>query len=174
MTRDQSRIRQNLVRFYSVLEKLSLGVALFGGIILIVCAVIVIVSVIGRALFDTPVPGDYEFVRVGLAIGIFSFLPYTQIRNEHVSVDTFTFWLPDRVNRVIDGTWDFLLTLIFAAFAVGLWIGMLEMRRFGETLVEFDWPIWPAYGVCAVLCALCALASIASAAARNRAAQWTD
>lgn len=158
-----------LSRLLSLIESLSLVTAFLGGLTMVACAGVVIVSVVGRALFDAPVPGDYEFVRVGLAISIFSFLPYTQIRYEHVSVDTFTLWLPDVMNKIIDGTWDILLAVIFVLFAVGLWIGMLEVRRFGETLTEFDWPIWPIYGVCSVLCGLCAIASVASALARSRA-----
>ncbi|MGD9920787.1 MAG: TRAP transporter small permease [Pseudorhodoplanes sp.] len=157
-------------RSLPLIEKLSLAIAFFGGVVLLACAGIVIVSIAGRAMFDAPIPGDYEFVRVGLAVSIFSFLPYTQIRYEHVAVDTFTLWLPGPVNRVIDGTWDILLAVIFALFAVGLGIGMLEVRRFGETLTEFDWPIWPIYGICSALCGFCAIASAASAFARNRAA----
>ncbi len=170
MRRAQSPSGEMPMRLMRLIDTLAVAVALLGGLILLVCACVVIVSIVGRALFDTPVHGDYEIVRVGLAISIFSFLPYTQIRHEHVNVDTFTLWLPDRVNRAIDGMWDFLLAAIFAAFAVGLWLGMLEVRLFGETLVEFNWPIWPIYGLCSVLCGLCSIASVASAFARKRAA----
>jgi TRAP-type C4-dicarboxylate transport system permease small subunit len=169
---EQGRIAKDgvLSRSLSLIEKLSLSIAFLGGLVLLVCAGIVIVSIVGRALFNQPIPGDYEFVKVGLAICIFSFLPYTQIRHEHVAVDTFTLWLPAPANKVIDGAWDIVLAGTFALFGVGLWIGMLDVRRFGETLTEYDWPIWPVYGICSVLCGFCAVASVASALARGRTA----
>lgn len=161
-----SRMHVALSTFISLLDKLSFIIALLGGGILIIISCVVVVSVTGRWLFSQPIPGDYEFVRLGLAISVFAFLPYTQMRGGHVNVDTFTFWLPDGASRAIDSAWDILLSLIFALFAFGLWIGMLEMRLFGETLVEFGWPIWPVYGVCAFLCSFCAIAGLAGAASR--------
>ncbi|MGD9727402.1 MAG: TRAP transporter small permease [Nitrospiraceae bacterium] len=152
----------SLSRFASMLERLSLAIAVIGGIILLTTACIVIISVVGRALFNQPVPGDYEFVQIGLAVSVFSFLPYTQIQNGHVSVDTFTLWLPSRMNRYIDSAWDILLSLVFALFALGLWAEMLDMRRFGGTLMEVPWPLWPIYGVCAVLCGFYTVTAIAS------------
>mgnify|MGYP002151191863 CR=1 FL=1 len=61
------------------------GVALLLGICLLSTW-----SVLGRALFDSPVMGDVEIVQIICSLAIASFLPYAQMKNAHVIVDFFT------------------------------------------------------------------------------------
>ena len=60
------------------------GVALLLGICLLSTW-----SVLGRALFDSPVMGDVEIVQIICSLAIASFLPYAQMKNAHVIVDFF-------------------------------------------------------------------------------------
>ena len=54
---------------------------------------------------------------------MFAFLPLTQARRGNIVVDTFTGWLPPRIQRAIDAFWD----LVYAAF-MGLVAWRLERR----------------------------------------------
>src|SRR6185436_13310533 len=54
--------------------------AMAGGLILLAMAGMTLASVIGRAFFARPVPGDVELVQIGTAVCIALFLPYTQLR----------------------------------------------------------------------------------------------
>lgn len=134
-------------------ERLAAGLALIGGALICLAAGLVTVSVLGRWLFNRPVPADYELVEVAIGVAVFSFLGYTQARNGHIAVDTFTLAVPARVTRVIDGAWDLLLAACLAFFAWGLFTGGLEARQYGTTLIQLPWPIWPVYLICAVLAA---------------------
>ena len=58
--------------------------------LLCLAAGLVTVSVLGRWLLNRPVPADYELVEVAIGVAAFSFLGYTQARNGHIAVDTFT------------------------------------------------------------------------------------
>ncbi len=144
-------------------EKLAGGLALIGGTLLCLAAGLVSVSVLGRWLFNRPVPADYELVEVAVGVAAFSFLGYTQARNGHIAVDTFTLALPARLTRVIDGLWDLLLAGCLAFFAWGLFTGGLEARQYGTTLIQLPWPIWPVYLTCAALAALACLIGLSVA-----------
>ncbi|HEV7322263.1 MAG TPA: TRAP transporter small permease [Ensifer sp.] len=145
------------------IERLAGGLALIGGTLLCLAAGLVSVSVLGRWLFNRPVPADYELVEVAVGVAAFSFLGYTQARNGHIAVDTFTLALPERLTRVIDGLWDLLLAGCLAFFAWGLFTGGLEARQYGTTLIQLPWPIWPVYLTCAVLAALAAIIGLSVA-----------
>lgn len=148
------------------MEAVAAGLAIAGGVLLVLLALLVVASVLGRWLFGTPVRGDFEFVRIGVAVGVFSFLPYTQLRRGHVAVDTFTARLPGPVTRALDAVWDILLGAFFALFAWRLTLGTLDARLYGETLTQFPWPVWPVYGASAALCAVGAVAAVGAARAR--------
>ena len=73
------------------------GVALLLGICLLSTW-----SVLGRALFDSPVMGDVEIVQIICSLAIASFLPYAQMKNAHVIVDFFTHGASARTRAVLD------------------------------------------------------------------------
>lgn len=158
----ESREAVNVPRRREV-ERLAGGLALVGGTLLCLAAGLVSVSVLGRWLFNRPVPADYELVEVAVGVAAFSFLGYTQARNGHIAVDTFTLALPDRVTRSIDGLWDLLLASCLAFFAWGLFTGGLEARQYGTTLIQLPWPIWPVYLICAALAALASIIGLSVA-----------
>lgn len=143
------------------LDRLTTLLGLIGGVLIMVAALLVTVSVVGLWLFLKPVPAMTEFVEILIGVAVFAFLSLTQARNGHIAVDTFTLNLPPRVNSVIDGVWDLVLAAFLALFTWGLWTGGLEKRQFGETLNQLAWQIWPVYIVCAVLAALACLTGLA-------------
>ena len=87
------------------------GVALLLGICLLSTW-----SVLGRALFDSPVMGDVEIVQIICSLAIASFLPYAQMKNAHVIVDFFTHGASARTRAVL----DVLAALVLAVVATWL------------------------------------------------------
>ena len=57
--------------FDAGLRKLSAAFAVVGGSILVFLVVLIVTSILGRALFSMPVPGDFEIVAVGTAMAVF-------------------------------------------------------------------------------------------------------
>lgn len=144
--------------------RLASALAIIGGILLTAAAALVSISVVGRWLFNSPVPADYELVEVCIGVAVFAFLAYTQARNAHISVDTFTLKLPARVNAVIDGVWDLVLAGFLGFFTWGLFSGGMSARMNGETLIQLPWSIWPVYVVCSVLAGLACVVALCVAA----------
>lgn len=139
------------------------AVAVAGGLLALAVALLVTVSVLGRWLFLKPVEGDFELVKMATAVGVFAYLPFTQIRRGNIFVDTFTGWLPARVNAVIDGVWDLVFAAVMAVCAAGLAEGTWEAIRSGETTMQLQMSVWPALAVSTVLCALLTVAALYTA-----------
>lgn len=114
-----------------------------GGAVLLGLALLTVCSVLGRALFNQPIPGDFELMENGIAAGVGLLLPYAQVKRGHVIVDFMTGWAPPAWRRRLDG----LAALLFAAlFALLLWRGVLgaeDSLRSDEQTVILGWPIWP-------------------------------
>lgn len=137
-----------------LIERLTGPVAVFGGFLAVAVAGLVVVSVAGRWLFAMPVEGDFEFVKMATAIGVFAYLPYTQARRGNIMVDTFTAWMGQRARNRLDAFWDLAYAAIMAFCAWGLFTGARDALRSGETTMQLQLAVWPAIALCAVLCAL--------------------
>lgn len=119
--------------------------AVFAGIMFCAEALMSVASVIGRAAFNLPVPGDYELVQMLSAMGIAMCLPYCQLKKGHVFVDFFTLWAPAGLKRALDALAAVLLAASSFLLTWRIWEGMLEMREYGETSMVISLPIWWGY-----------------------------
>ena len=146
------------------IERLAGWIAVLGGLLLLAMAGLVVVSVIGRRFFNSPVNGDFELVSMGAAIAVFTFLPYTQARRGNILVDTFTTWLPVRTNQLIDAFWDLVYAATMGFLAVCLIDGAFEHYRSGQTTMLLQIIIWPAIAICTLLTVLLSCAALTTAA----------
>ena len=119
--------------------------AILGGTLFLIEALMSVVSVIGRALFDLPVPGDYELVQMLSAMGIAMCLPYCQLKKGHVFVDFFTLWAPAGLKRILGALAALLMVLCSLVLAWRIWHGMLEMREYEESTMILALPVWWGY-----------------------------
>lgn len=150
-------------RLVHLAERTATIAAIGGGLLILAVAALVTASVLGRWLFNRPIPADFEFVEIGTGIAVFAFLSYTQMRGGHIAVDTFTRRLSPRLNAALDGVWALLLCAFLGMFTWGLASGAAEAWAYGETLIQLPWPIWPIYVVAAVLCALACISAACTA-----------
>jgi TRAP-type C4-dicarboxylate transport system permease small subunit len=135
-------------RIEQALDRLSAGLAILGGAVLVVLTLVTVVSIGGRQLVVFglgPVPGDYELVEAGTAFAIFAFLPWCQMRRGHVTVDLFLARFGPRANAGVDAVANLLMTLAAALIAWRLWLGMLDKKAYGETSFILQFPLWWGY-----------------------------
>ncbi len=119
--------------------------ALVGGVLLIGIVAVNALSLAGLIVAGRPFPGDFEIVEVGVAVAIFSFLPYCQLTGANVTADIFTASAGPRLLTVLSA----LASLVAMAFAVFLLVqmyeGYLDFRLYEETTAIYQFPIWVAY-----------------------------
>lgn len=169
---------------------LAKGAAYGGGLLLSGLALMTVASILGRRLSGLglgPVPGDYELVAHGVALSVFAFLPWCQLRRGHVSVDLVADALPPRVKAALGLMADALVALAALAILRQIWLGFGEKFPYGsdalraalgmgpppffaETTYELQIPTWMPYGAAVLLALLFALASLYTV---WRALNWT-
>lgn len=119
--------------------------AVGGGIMLILMALMSLVSILGRSVFDKPILGDYELVQTMSAIAVAMSLPFCQMIRGHIIVDFFTTGLPVRVNKRL----DILASLVLAAagfvFAWRTFVGMVGLYGSGDASMLLNLPTWWGY-----------------------------
>ena len=111
--------------------------AYFGGIILILLAVMTVISTIGRAFVGVqiglgPIPGDFELVEAGTAVAVFCFMSWCHLNQGHVTVDIVAGYFPTHVNLALVLVGNILVFLVATIIAWRLWMG------FGEQVTWFD------------------------------------
>lgn len=117
-------------------------------------------SVVMRALFDAPIPGDVELTQVGIALAISLCLPVCQLRRANILVDFFTQRCSGRTRQILDGIGCGMLVLMYGLLAWRTGVGAVSVRQAGETTMILSVPMWWAYASLAPGLALAALIAI--------------
>ena len=98
---------------YRFILRLARVCAVLGGIVLLAMACMTTVSVISRAVANTPIFGIFELVELFTGIAVLSFFPYTHITRGNVVAEFFTNGAPAPVRHGL----EFLADLTFLAIA---------------------------------------------------------
>lgn len=138
------------------------ALAVFGGIVLLIVTAFTVVSVVGRTAFDSPVLGDQEIVEIGVAIALFSFMPYCQMRAANVIVGFFT----ARVSAAGQGFLDTVMNTIFSVCIVivtwRLAVGGVGAFRAEDASMFLRLPQWWGYAAAFIACIFWSLACMYS------------
>jgi TRAP-type C4-dicarboxylate transport system permease small subunit len=88
------------------------------------------------------------------------FLAYGTVTRSNILVDSFTGWLPRRVNEMIDAVWMLVWAAVAGVLAERLFVGARETWRTGTTTMVLGLPTWWAIGLGALAFAATALAAL--------------
>ena len=136
-------------------------VALAGGAALLAAASLTTVSVVLRWLTSQPVKGDFELVSLGSGLAVLSFLAWGSVTRANILVDSFTTWLPARLNGAIDAFWSLAWAATTLLIAERMWQGMFDTWRNGiRTIGLLALPYWWAIGIGALCFALAGVAAL--------------
>ncbi len=129
-------------------EKLAKNIAIVGGLVLTLVALMSVISIIGRAGIGiglSPILGDFELVEAGVAFAITSFLPLAHLHRSHAQVAIFTDRLGVRANKIIDLISDLLMLSIALLLSWRLIAGTIDKYNYFETSFILQYPLWWAY-----------------------------
>ena len=144
-------------------ERAALFFAMLGGVLLMLIALMTVASVIGRAGFGRPVPGDIEITQYAIAVAISAFLPYCLFSGGNLIVDFFTAKAKQRTRRMLDAIGALTLAFAMGLFAWRTTVGMFSVKEAGETSMVISVPLWWTYAGMAPCFALATLAALALA-----------
>ncbi len=152
-----------MARPESGIERITGVIAILGGLLALAVALLATTSVVARWLFNAPIDGDFEYVKMATAVAVFAYLPYTQARRGNIMVDTFTGWLPARARDFLDVFWDLAYAALMGYVAYCLVFGTLDAVRSGETTMQRQLVLWPSIAISTALCMLLAVTAIVTA-----------
>lgn len=147
-----------------IIQRLANGFAVVGGLLLILMAVMTVSSIVGRAIFSSPIPGDYELIEVAGAIAIFTFLPYTQLTKGHVIVEFFSRSWPPRLTLFLDMLANIIFTFIATLLCWRAWLGGIGFFDDGDASMILQLPLWWGFipvVICLMILVLTCLLTIA-------------
>ena len=127
------------------LERLARVVAIAGGMLLIGVVLMTLISVLGRYLFNAPIPGDYELTELACGIAVFAFFPYCHARQGNVVVEFFTSGLRPRHKTALGTVHDIVFVLVAGLITWRLFVGGIHKLEDGETTLFLGIPIHWAY-----------------------------
>ncbi len=153
-----------------LIDRIAKWTAIFGGLVLMGLIFLAVISITGRAINTVSllpdvvevVPflgqmseqigigsvfGDFEIIEAGIALAIFSFLPYCQLHGGHATVDIFTSFLPRKINRYLVAFWDIVLVSVILLVCWRLYLGMMGKMNANETTMLLQFPVWWAYAL---------------------------
>lgn len=148
---------------HGLLARLTSATAIAGGLLSVAVAVLVTASVTGRWFGLGGISGDFELVKMAVAVSVFCFLPFTQFRRGNIVVDAFTARLPPALIRAVDAVWDVVFAAMMALLAWCTLNGAQEALANGLNSMVLGFPLGPVFVVCAVLLLLLALTAVATA-----------
>lgn len=146
-----------------VLRRLAALFAVVGCLVAFGTAVLTVVSVVGRWLFASPIPGDVELTQMGIALSIALCLPWCQLHRANIIVDFFTQNLRERRLRALDALGAVLLAAMVAVLAWRTAAGAIAVREAQEQTMILGLPMWWVYAVLAPGLALTALIALVQA-----------
>lgn len=131
-----------------IVYALARMVAIAGGAVLLVVAVVTVISIVGRAFLWaglSSIRGDFELVEAGVGFAVFCFLPWAHLTRGHAIVTIFTDALGPRVNAALIVLSDLLMLLVAAFLTWRHFLGMLDKMQYGETTLLLRFPLWWSY-----------------------------
>lgn len=150
---------------------LSRVLSLAGGLVFVLLVAMSIVSIVGRKLAASPVPGDVELLQMSAAFACACFFAYCHLVGGDVKVDFFTARASTRTVHRLEAVGSLLFGLMGAALTWRGSVGMWAMKEAGETSVVLGWPVWVAQALMLPGFALMALAGLYMVGAHLRLAQ---
>lgn len=124
------------------LLQISRILAIAGGVLCCAMAVMVSISVTGRYLFATPIPGDYDLLAIFTGIAVFAFLPYCQMVRGNVMVDFLTNNLSAPKKAIFDAIGTLLYLTVAVLYTWRLYFGLLGLKESNEVLANFEFYRW--------------------------------
>lgn len=115
-------------RLTGILEVVTRWLHYVSGVLVVGLMLMTVTHVLGRWLFNTPVPGSVELTEIGMVAIVFLGLGYAQVRDDHIRVDILYERLGERAKAVVR---LFVAVLTIAVLAVLAWrlydyVGVLE------------------------------------------------
>ena len=148
----------------TVLDRVNrwLGVALAASVGLMMA--VTFVDVVGRQVFDRPLPAAFEFTRILLGLMVFVGLPVVTGHNEHITIGLFNGLFRPRAQRIKRAIVAMICAGLTVFLAWELWKQAAKLDKLNEKFMFLQIKLAPFVYVMAALSVLTVFVFLARAA----------
>ena len=136
------------------------GLSTFAALVLGAVMMVSVVDVVGRYVFNRPLPGSSEITEILMAILIYAGLPLVSLRRAHIAVDLLDSLTPPAIARVRDAVVGFLSVFVLAVIAWRLWAYADQIRSTKDVTEYLRVPLAPFAYAMSVLAGIAAVIEI--------------
>lgn len=118
--------------------------AQISSILLFLLVFLITLDVIGRYVFDSPIPGTFEITEVMMVFIVFLAFAYTEMNDENIRIQLIEKYISDRQKAVLDLLAYLLGLLIYGVICWQAWSqawGAVEIDQRMSGLLRL--PLWP-------------------------------
>ncbi|SFG67222.1 TRAP-type C4-dicarboxylate transport system, small permease component [Palleronia marisminoris] len=119
------------------------GLEIFSGLLLVALMLVTGIDVVGRYLFDTPLPGAFETTELMLGALVFAALPLVSRAGSHVEVDILATLLPERIGTRLLWLASVIAAGVLLVFALRLLALGLQQAEDGTRSISLGIPFAP-------------------------------
>lgn len=145
-------------RALHLVEKL---LALLGGICILGVMLMSVANILGRKLFDMPVPGYIDWMMQLVPAMAFLGLAYAQRQGAHIRMDILVGRLHGRALWIAEFAGVLLMLLVAGALVYGTWDHAARAFNLGDSTTDINLQTWPVKALVsamlALFCVRCAL-----------------
>jgi TRAP-type C4-dicarboxylate transport system permease small subunit len=127
------------------IQFLARWAAIVGMAIALAVSLMVVWSIIARALFSKPIPGDIELTQFGIALAISLALPWCQLQRANIIVDFFTAKSSPKTQKWLDSCGALLIAAMYFLLAWRTSVGAQSSREAVESTMILGLPMWWIY-----------------------------
>ncbi len=117
----------------------------FAALLLFLMMLLTFTDVVGRYVFNFPIPGGFEVTEIMLATMIFAGLPLVSSAGEHITVDLLDSLVPASVNHFRNILISLVATVIMAVVSIRLWEKADEAVDYGDVTAVLHIPFAPMF-----------------------------
>ncbi len=119
------------------------SVDLIAGILIGIATLVVVVSVVARYLFASPIPGAYDIARLLIGACIMWGFAAIGFKGGHITVDLLFEWLSARGRRLLNLFSGMILLSFVILLTWKMLARVLSARASGEATFDIGLPLWP-------------------------------
>lgn len=116
------------------------GIAAF---ILFCLMMLTFVDVVGRNVFNAPVPGGFEITQLMMAALIFTALPVVSWQEQHIVIDLFDALIPRAVTPYLQAVVSLISAVAMLVMTRQTWLLAVELQGYNEITEYLRAPVWP-------------------------------
>jgi TRAP-type transport system small permease protein len=136
------------------------GLSTFAALVLAAVMMVSVVDVVGRYVFNRPLPGSSEITEILMAILIYAGLPLVSLRRAHIAVDLLDPVTPPGLTRIRDAVVGIVSVFVLAIIAWRLWAYADQIRSSKDVTEYLKLPLAPFAYAMSVLAGIAAVVEL--------------